>query len=114
MQPRIQYATTEDGVSIAYWTLGQGEAFVQLAPLPFSHLELEWEMPELRHWYERLASRRMLVRMDPRGIGLSDRDCTDFSPQAFALDVEAVVDRVGIGQFALMGILNSGPVAVTY
>ncbi len=114
MQPRIQYARTTDGVSIAYWTLGQGEAFVQLAPLPFSHLELEWQTPELRSWYESLASRRMLVRMDPRGVGLSDRDRTDFSPKGFALDVEAVVNRIGLNMFTLMGILNSGPVAVTY
>ncbi len=25
MEPRIQYAKTEDGVSIAYWTLGEGK-----------------------------------------------------------------------------------------
>ncbi len=24
MEPRIQYATTKDGVSIAVWTLGEG------------------------------------------------------------------------------------------
>ena len=24
MEPRIQYAQTKDGVSIAYWTLGEG------------------------------------------------------------------------------------------
>ena len=24
MEPRIQYAKTKDGVSIAYWTLGEG------------------------------------------------------------------------------------------
>ena len=24
MEPRIQYATTADGVSIAFWTLGEG------------------------------------------------------------------------------------------
>ncbi len=27
MEPRIQYAQTEDGVSIAFWTLGDVEAF---------------------------------------------------------------------------------------
>ena len=27
-EPRIQYAKTEDGVSIAYWTLGEGETFL--------------------------------------------------------------------------------------
>jgi hypothetical protein len=30
MEPRIQYAQTEDGVSIAYWTLGEGMPFVQM------------------------------------------------------------------------------------
>ena len=30
MEPRIQYAQTKDGVSIAFWTLGEGEP--QVAP----------------------------------------------------------------------------------
>ena len=30
MEPRIQYAKIEDGVSIAYWTLGQGKLFVYM------------------------------------------------------------------------------------
>ena len=34
MEPRIQYAQTEDGVSIAYWTLGTGKALVLLDPVP--------------------------------------------------------------------------------
>jgi hypothetical protein len=37
MEPRIQYAQTADGVNIAFWTLGEGIAFVHLAPLPLSH-----------------------------------------------------------------------------
>ncbi len=30
MESRIQYAKTKDGVSIAYWTLGEGMPFVQV------------------------------------------------------------------------------------
>jgi hypothetical protein len=29
MQPRIQYAKTTDGVSIAFWTLGEGMRSVE-------------------------------------------------------------------------------------
>ena len=29
MEPRIQYAQTKDGVSIAFWTLGKGMPLVQ-------------------------------------------------------------------------------------
>jgi hypothetical protein len=32
MEPRIQYAQTRDGVSIAFWTLGEGVPVVSLPP----------------------------------------------------------------------------------
>jgi hypothetical protein len=41
--PRIQYAKSEDGFDIAYWTLGHGEPVVDMATPPFSHIQLEWE-----------------------------------------------------------------------
>ena len=77
MEPRIQYAQTKDGVSIAFSTMGDGMPVVQM-PASFNHLQLEWQLPEFRTWYERLAETRMLVRYDPRGSGLSERDVTDF------------------------------------
>src|SRR5574341_805418 len=70
MEPRIQYAKTADGVSLAFWTLGEGMPFVQMPLLGASHIELEWRMPEWRLWYERLAEKRKLVRYDGRGFGL--------------------------------------------
>ena len=55
MAPRIQYAKTEDGVSIAYWTLGEGEPIVYLPWFPFGHIELEWQNLEHRRFCEGLA-----------------------------------------------------------
>ncbi len=114
MEPRIQYAQTEDGVSIAYWTLGKGMPLVAMPNMPFSHIQLEWQLPEYRRWYEGLAEKRMLVRYDGRGHGLSDRDVTEFSLDAWLLDLEAVLDRLGLERFALFGVLHSGPVAIAY
>ena len=34
MEPRIQYAKTADGVSIAFWTLGEGMPLVCTCPYP--------------------------------------------------------------------------------
>ena len=34
MEPRIQYAQTADGVSVAFWTLGEGMALVRIPPAP--------------------------------------------------------------------------------
>ena len=38
MEPSIQYAKTEDGVSIAYWTMGEGPALVKPLPPPWSNI----------------------------------------------------------------------------
>jgi pimeloyl-ACP methyl ester carboxylesterase len=114
MEPRIQYAQTADGVSIALWTLGEGTAYVEMPTIPVSHIQMEWQIPEWRRWYEALAQRRMVVRYDCRGAGLSDRDVTDFSLDAQVLDLEAVVDRLGLERFALLSPIHSGPVAIAY
>ncbi|MEE8347268.1 MAG: adenylate/guanylate cyclase domain-containing protein [Dehalococcoidia bacterium] len=113
MEPHIQYAKAKDGVSIAFSTMGEGIPLVQM-PASFSHLQLEWRFPEYRTWYERLAERRKLVRYDPRGSGLSERDVTDFSLEARVLDLEAVIDRLGLEKFALFAGFTEGPVAITY
>jgi class 3 adenylate cyclase len=114
MEPRIQYTQTEDGVSIAFWTLGEGMPFVHMPRHPFSHVELEWQFPEMRRWYERLAQKRMLVRYDGRGSGLSQRNVTDYSLDALVLDLGAVVDHLGLEAFALLGHMRTGPVAIAY
>jgi class 3 adenylate cyclase/pimeloyl-ACP methyl ester carboxylesterase len=114
MEPRIQYARTSDGVSIAYWTLGDGTPFVHMPWFRMSHVQLEWQIPEIRRWYEALSGRTQLVRYDARGIGLSQRDVSDHSVDALVRDVEAVVDRLEIERFALFGLVHTGPVAITY
>ena len=51
MEPRIQYAKTSDGVSIAFWTLGEGVVpLVHMPVLGYSHVQLEWQVPEWRLW----------------------------------------------------------------
>src|SRR3990172_1844608 len=113
MEPRIQYAQTEDGVSIALATLGEGEPLVYM-PMVVGHLQIEWQIPEFRRWYERLAEKRMVVRYDPRGSGLSEREGSDFSLAAQLLDLEAVVARLGLDRFALFAYYLAGPVAISY
>jgi class 3 adenylate cyclase len=113
MEPRIQYAQTADGVSIAFWTLGEGTPLLYMPP-PFTHVQMEWQFPEMRRWYERLAQKRKLIRFDTRGFGLSQREVTVLSLEAGILDLEAVVDRLGLETFALLGFEHSGPAAIVY
>ncbi len=114
MEPRIQYAHTKDGVSIAYWTMGEGMPLVYMGFWPYEHCQREWQEPPWRPHYEHLLKGRRLIRFDGRGSGLSQRDVADFSLDARLLDLEAVVDHLGVETFALCGTRSSGPVAIAY
>jgi len=114
VQPAIQYVRTADGVRIAYWELGEGAPLVVMPSTPYTHVRLEWEIPECREWYQRLSRGRRLVRYDSRGFGLSDRQVADFSLEAHILDLEAVVDRLGLGTFALFASGDAGMAAIAY
>ena len=92
MEPRIQYAHTADGVSIAFWTLGEGMPLVQMPSPPFSHIQLSWQHPRTRRWYQRLSEKREVVAYDGRGTGLSERDVNDFSLDEHDLEKEAELE----------------------
>lgn len=113
METQIRYAISRDGAAIAYWTLGEGAPLVYLAGGPWSHIEA-WYAPACRRWYERLARCRMLVRYDLRGTGWSERDTLDYSLDTQVTDAEAVVDRLGLDRFWLVGAADAGPAAIAY
>lgn len=114
MQPAIRYVRAADGVRIAYWALGEGTPLVVMPSTPFSHVQLEWDLPECRDWYQRLMAGRQLVRYDARGFGLSDRNAEDYSLDANILDLEAVAARLGPGAFALFASGDMGMTAVAF
>jgi pimeloyl-ACP methyl ester carboxylesterase/DNA-binding CsgD family transcriptional regulator len=110
---RVQFCTAPDGVRIAYALHGSGPPLVRTATW-LTHLEFDWESPVWRHWLVGLAERHTLLRYDERGCGLSDRDVEDLSLEARVADLEAVVTAAGFDQIALLGMSQSGPVAVAY
>ena len=113
MEQQIRFCGTEDGVRIAYATIGSGPPLVKVANW-LSHLEFDWHSPVWRHWWEALAAGRCLVRYDERGCGLSDWEVEDFSFEAWVRDLEAVVNTLGLERFPLLGISQGGPVAAAY
>ena len=113
-EPLVQYATTSDGVRIAFWVIGEGPTLLHLPPFPLGHLLVEWENPANRSYFERLAEGHTLIRYDSRGAGLSDREVTDYSQAALLRDAEAVVEQLGLESFALLGFAHSGSTAIAY
>jgi class 3 adenylate cyclase len=67
-----------------------------------------------RRFFDHLAKDRLLVMYDSRGFGMSERNVTDFSLEAGALDLEAVVRAARLRRLALWASLASGPIAVAY
>ncbi len=112
MEPRIQYAKTEDGVNIAYATEGEGPPLILMQLPVVAHVQRAWEMfPNI---LPPLAQGFRLVWYDPRGTGLSDRDAIDFSIEAMLRDLDAVVERTGLQSFAMAAFAEHVSVAVTY
>lgn len=101
-QPQIRYTKTSDGVSIAYFAIGSGRTLVYMPPMPWTHIELEWNVDDLRRAAETVAQAGKYIRYDGRGCGLSERSARDFSLEAMVRDLEAVVEAVEPGPFALM------------
>ena len=55
--PRISYARSPDGVSLAFTITGDGPAVVFVPWVPFSNLRMEWQNPFLNRVFEQLAQR---------------------------------------------------------
>ncbi|MCZ6544707.1 MAG: alpha/beta hydrolase, partial [Chloroflexi bacterium] len=112
--PPIQYARTEDGVNIAYWTLGEGPAVVIAPGSNLSHASKEWEIPTYRRWYTELSERFRVIRYDPRGLGLSDLEINDASLTNMVVDLSAVLDAAGVDRAALIGQFWFGPTVTQF
>lgn len=109
----IHFATTSDGVRIAYAEVGAGPALVKAANY-LSHLEYDWQSPVWSPLLHALANRYRLTRYDARGNGLSDWAVEDFSLEAFVCDLETVIETTKLPRFALFGLSQGCAVALAY
>ena len=112
--PPIRYATTEDGVRIAYTTAGRGPALVHLSPTDFGHCAEERLIPEYERWYDRLTSAFTLVRFDHRGFGSSDRSPVLSRLEDRTRDIEAVVRALAVERVVILGWLSGSPSAIRF
>jgi pimeloyl-ACP methyl ester carboxylesterase/DNA-binding CsgD family transcriptional regulator len=113
MRQSIHFATSFDGTRIAWALAGKGPPLVR-APTWLSHIEYDWDSPVSRHWITEFTRRHTLLRIDPRGIGMSEWNVEDLSFDAIVRDVEAAVDAAGLESFAMVGNSGGAAVAIAY
>jgi pimeloyl-ACP methyl ester carboxylesterase len=68
----------------------------------------------MRQMWEGVARAGTLVRIDPRGFGLSERNIGDYSLDRMASDVDAVVEKLGLEQVRVFGDDIGSLLAVAY
>lgn len=105
--PETRYATTEDGVSIAYQTVGDGPVDLVLELESWGNVEIMWELEQLADLFERLSASCRLILHDRRGTGLSGGS-TFPTLETRARDLLSVLDTIRSSRAALFGYRTSG------
>ncbi|OWU84746.1 hypothetical protein ATO6_10445 [Oceanicola sp. 22II-s10i] len=109
----VRITRSADGTGIAWAKSGEGPPLLRAGHW-LSHLELDWQSPVWRPLIDRFGATRSLYRYDPRGTGLSDRDCGPLTLDAFVADMKAVADAAGLDRFALYAVSQSVPVGIAF
>ncbi|MDQ6852719.1 MAG: adenylate/guanylate cyclase domain-containing protein [Actinomycetota bacterium] len=114
-RPVTRYATTPDGVSIAYQVTGDGPLDLVFPPASTIPIDLLWDEPSFVRFTKRLGSFSRTVQWDGRGMGASGGDFQDVFVDAIVeADLTAVLDAVGCERAVLVGANYGGPTAILY
>ena len=105
--PETRYATTEDGVSIAYQTVGEGPVDLVLELENWGNVEIMWELDALADLFERLSQFTRLVLHDRRATGLSGGSSFP-NLETRARDLLTVLDTIRSSRAALFGERTTG------
>ena len=111
--PETRYARSGD-VNIAYQVFGEGGAPLVWVPSFTQHLELSWEEPNRRSWYEGLGRFARVIVLDKRGTGLSDRVAGTPPLEVRMDDIRAVLDATRVERAVILAGGDAGPLAVLF
>jgi pimeloyl-ACP methyl ester carboxylesterase len=114
--PETRYSRSPDGVHIAYQVLGDAGLDLVVSPGFVSHVEHSWDDPQMARFLRRLASFSRLIVFDKRGTGMSDRPSDERAPllEDRVNDIASLMDTVGSDRAAIMGLSETGKVALVF
>ena len=108
----MRYATTEDGVYIAYQVVGEGPVDVAWQSDYLSNVDVIWDTPIFGPLYRGIASFARLILHDRRGTGLSSRNVPPPNLETRVADLRLVLDAAGSERPVLAGQIEGGATAV--
>jgi pimeloyl-ACP methyl ester carboxylesterase len=110
----LRYATTSDGVRIAYLSIGEGPPLVLASNIFGDASGYCGGLPSNEIADRIVALGWRVIMHDPRGMGGSDRNVDDHSLALRVRDLAAVVGALGLDRFALGGTDIGAATAVAY
>src|SRR5262245_34526331 len=113
-RPIVRYATTSDGLEIAYQVLGDRPLDVVMVPGMVSNLDRNADYPFYGCYLRRFPRFARIILLDKRGGGISDREVGSGSPEGRMDDIRAVMDAVGSRRAALLGQIDGVPIALLF
>ncbi len=115
MQPSTGYARL-GAERIYYRGIGEGPVDRIINTGSWGSIDVEWDDPGIRLFYQHLARFSRVIQFDRRGSGASDPVPLDALPpwESFVEELECVMDEVGSERAALIGAGDGGPVSMLY
>ena len=112
--PETRYTPGDDRV--VYQVIGTGPLDLIFTAGQWGQLDLEWEDPASARFYRRLASFSRLIRFNSRGNALSDPRPLDGREawEHWVEDVLAVMEATGSRSAAIVGVIDSAPLALQF
>lgn len=113
--PETRYARLGED-RVAYQVVGEGPIDLIWAPTSGECIDHRWDWPPYAAFLRSLATFSRLILFDRRGLGASDAVSFEgFSTwERWADDVRAVMDEVGSERAAIVGVADSGPIAILF
>jgi pimeloyl-ACP methyl ester carboxylesterase len=106
--PETHYATTPDGVYIAYQVAGEGPVDVAWQFDFVGNVDLVWDDAILGPLFRGIASFARLILHDRRGTGVSSRNVSPPNLETRVADLRVVLDAVESDPPVLAGGLEGG------
>jgi pimeloyl-ACP methyl ester carboxylesterase len=110
LQHTVRMTQSADGTMLAWSETGDGPTLVRAGHW-LTHLEKDLTSLIWGPWIRSLSQGRTLLRYDPRGTGLSGRDCGTMGVEEAVADFKAVVDAAGKERFSILASSQSAAAA---
>jgi DNA-binding response OmpR family regulator len=111
--PEISFVTCRSGERVATALHGSGPLLACPAWW-VGHLELDWQEPFFRRFFERLGQVATVLRYDRPGVGLSGAASRARTLESEVAVLEDVIAAQGVDRLSLLGLSCGGPPAVAF